>query len=62
MSYTNPPHLHENILQNQHKRHRGEKARAGGYAEVRQDKGHFANAPHVLVSLPRLLMMRGRGL
>lgn len=47
MSYTNPPHLHENILQNQHKRHRGEKARAGGYAEVRQDKGHFANAPQV---------------
>ena len=47
MAYTNPPHLHENIYQNQTKRHRGEKARAGDYAEVRQDKGHFANAPHV---------------
>src|SRR5207248_8990552 len=47
MPYTNPPHLYKNILQHQHKRHRGKKARAGDYAEVRQDKGHFANAPHV---------------
>jgi hypothetical protein len=47
MPYTNPPHLDGNIFQNQPKSHHRKKARAGGYAEVRQDKGHFANAPHV---------------
>jgi hypothetical protein len=45
MPYKNPPHLHENIYQNQPKNHRGKTARAGDYAEVRQDKGHFQNAP-----------------
>jgi hypothetical protein len=47
MSYTNPPHFNDNIFHNQTKSHRGRTARAGEYAEVWQDKGHFANAPHV---------------
>jgi hypothetical protein len=41
------PLLQQNIFQNQTKNHRGRTAHAGDYAEVRQDKGHFANAPHV---------------
>src|SRR5262245_8804247 len=47
MPYTNPPQLNGNIYSHQPKNQRGKKARAGDYAEVPQDKGHFANAPHV---------------
>jgi hypothetical protein len=47
MPYTNPPHFNNNSYSNQPKNERGKKARAGDYAEVAQDKGHFANAPHV---------------
>ena len=47
MPYTNPPHLNGNFFQNQPKRQRGKKARGGDSRDVSQDKGHFANAPHV---------------
>ena len=46
MAYTNPPHLDGNIYQNQPKSQHRKKARAGDSRNVRQDKGHFANAPH----------------
>jgi len=46
MPYTNSPHLQGNILHNQPKNHNRRTARAGDYAEVPQDKGHFTNAPH----------------
>ena len=46
MPYTNPPHLNGNIFHNQPKRQRRKTARAGDYAEVPQDKGHFQYAPH----------------
>lgn len=46
MPYTNPPQSNGNIFTNQPKRRRGKTARAGDYAEVPQDKGHFESAPH----------------
>ena len=41
------PHLNGNIFQNQSKSHHRKKARAGDSRNVRQDKGHLENAPHV---------------
>jgi hypothetical protein len=46
MPYTKLPHLDGNIYSNQPKNQNRKTARAGDYAEVRQDKGHFQYAPH----------------
>jgi hypothetical protein len=45
MLNTKVPQFHSDIYQDQPKNQRRKTARAGDYAEVPQDKGHFQNAP-----------------